>query len=72
MSDAWQYNPLLDIVEILDGCQLGLTADGRCNALLCKYRTKKDRSPDKVHQLSVMCPREREHELEQTAVIRGY
>lgn len=68
----WQYNPLLDEVEILDGCQLGLTADGRCNVLLCKYRCKKYQAPEEPNSLSVMCPREREHELEQTAVIRGY
>ena len=69
MAEKWQYNPLLDETEVLDGCQLGLTVDGRCNLLLCKYRTRKDQAPDEVQTLSVTCPREREHELEQTAVI---
>lgn len=69
MSDKWQYNPLPDEVKILEGCQFGLEVDARCNVLLCKYRTEKYQAPDKVHQLSVMCPREREHELEQNAII---
>ncbi len=68
----WQYNPLIDEVEVLDGCQFGLEVDSRCNALLCKYRIKKDQTPAEIHPLSVMCPREREHELEQNAVICGY
>ncbi|MCK4266712.1 MAG: hypothetical protein KAX31_05480, partial [Thermoplasmata archaeon] len=62
-------NPVLDETEILDGCQLGLTVDGRCNSLLCKYRIDKDQAPDEILPQSVMCPREREHELEHAAVI---
>ena len=65
----WRYNPLVDDVEVLGGCQFGLEVDGRCNALLCKYRIKKNQALTEVHSLSVMCPREREHEFEQAAVI---
>ena len=69
MSDEWQYNPVLDETEVLDGCQLGLTVDSRCNLALCKYRCKKDQAPEEPKPRSVMCPREREHELEHAAVI---
>jgi len=71
MSEKWQYNPILDPVRILGGCQFGLEVDDRCNALLCKFRTEEHLTPETVHLLSAMCPREREHECEQAAVICG-
>ena len=69
MPEKWQYNPVLDPVRTLRGCQLGLEVDNRCNfPLLCKFRIEKHLAPKEVH-LSAMCPREREHEYEQAAVI---
>lgn len=69
MPEPWQYNPNLEETKKLGGCQFGLTVDHRCNSLLCKFRTRIYLAPKEVHPMSVMCPREREHELQQTAVI---
>lgn len=69
MPEGWQYNPILDLVKTLDGCQFGLEVDERCNALLCKFRIEKHLAPEKIHPMSMMCPREQEHECEQAAVI---
>ena len=70
MSERWQYNPVLDPVRTLGGCQFGLEVDDRCNLLLlCKFRTEEHLAPEEVHPLSAMCPREREVECEQAAVI---
>lgn len=69
MPEPWQYNPNLNETERLGGCQFGLEVDHRCNSLLCKFRTRIYLTPAEVHPMSVMCPREREHELEQAAVI---
>ena len=55
----WQYNPPDDTALILDGCQLGLEVDGRCNMILCKFRCKKSQAPDEPIELKIMCPRER-------------
>ena len=69
MSEPWQYNPNIEEAEILKGCQFGLDVDHRCNGILCKFRCRIYLAPGKVHPMSVMCPREREHEPEQAAVI---
>lgn len=69
MSERWQYIPVLDPVRALGGCQFGLEVDDRCNSLLCKFRIEGHLAPGEVHPLSAMCPREREHECEQAAVI---
>ncbi len=69
MSEPWQYTPNIEEAEILKGCQFGLDVDHRCNGILCKFRCRVYLAPEKVHPMSVMCPREREHELEQAAVI---
>jgi len=69
MPEPWQYNPNLNETARLGGCQFGLDVDHRCNALLCKFRCRIYLAPKEIHPMSAMCPREREHELEQAAVI---
>ena len=73
MPEKWQYNPVLDPVRTIGGCQFGLEVDERCNApLLCKFRIEKHLAPKEEHPMSAMCPRDREHECEQAAVICGH
>lgn len=72
VSESWQYNPNIEEAEILGGCQFGLEVDHRCNGILCKFRCRSYLAPKEIHRaMSVMCPREMEHELEQAAVICG-
>ena len=61
--EPWCYNPVGDNAIVLDGCQLGLGNDGRCNMILCKFRTRKDleRKPP-MKDPKAMCPREMTYE----------
>lgn len=72
VPEGWQYNPNIEETEMLKGCQFGLEVDHRCNGILCKFRCRITDVPKKAHPMSVMCPREREYEFEQAAVIYRY
>lgn len=66
MVKPWQYDPRWGTVLVLDGCQFGLEVDGRCNMMLCKFRTTKDLAPEKPNEICrVLCPREVTYKLEQ-------
>lgn len=61
MVEKWQYDPRWGTAIILDGCQFGLEVDGRCNAILCKFRTTRDRAPREPMEIcKALCPRELE------------
>lgn len=62
-NEPWRYNPGWDTAIVLDGCQLGLEHDGRCDGLFCKFRTTKDlqRKPP-MQDAPALCIREMTYE----------
>lgn len=63
-KETWQYDPRWGSVIYLEGCQFGLQVDGRCNTMLCKFRTTKDRAPEKpLETYKLLCPRERTYRV---------
>lgn len=64
LSEPWRYNPQYATAIDLDGCQFGLEVDGRCNKLLCKFRTRKEEAPETVVKIGLnICPKEQEYDL---------
>jgi len=49
-SEKWQYDPRWGTAIDLTGCQFGLQTDGRCNTMLCRFRTTRDRAPEKPNE----------------------
>jgi hypothetical protein len=61
--EPWRYNPAYGTAIDLGSCQFGLKTDGRCDALLCKFRTSEALAPKKEMEIGKLaCPREREYE----------
>jgi len=57
--EPWRYDPRWGTAIDLDGCQFGFEIDGRCNMILCKFRTTKDLAPKEPRETCrVLCPRE--------------
>lgn len=57
----WQYDPQWGTVLSIRGCQFGFKTDGRCDRLLCKFRTREREAPDRpMESCRVLCPREME------------
>jgi hypothetical protein len=60
-NESWQYDPRWGTAIDLSGCQFGFQTDDRCNIMLCKFRTTRDRAPEEPREsCRALCIREME------------
>ena len=70
MKMGWQYDPRRNTFISYTGCQAGLTTDGRCTALDCKFLCFISEQPEEpMDVMKLLCPRENQIEPGESVAI---
>jgi len=67
---GWQYDPRRNTYIEYNGCQAGLTVDGRCAELDCKFLCFRTEAPEEpISIMKLLCPRENQIEPRDSSVV---